>query len=257
MSIKSYIKYFPVVLKYPLSITHKKKYVFIVSHIRSYSSLLSHILGSNKDINGYSELHYSYLNQFDSIKAKIQVMYTLGNSLDGKYILDKLLHNENQISELFLQDNIVKLIFLLRKPLHTYKSQINLGLQITRLKKHIDPFKVHSYYIKRLKMLEQQAKLLITKKIFIESESIINNTAITLEKLQEFLELESPLTNHYQQFKFTGNRNYGDPSDNIKKSVISANLTNYKKINIPKKIIEESNISYSRCKKRLIQYCNS
>ena len=171
MSIKSYIKYFPVVLKYPLSITHKKKYVFIISHIRSYSSLLSHILGSNKDINGYSELHYSYLNQFDSIKAKIQVMYTLGNSLDGKYILDKLLHNENQISESFLQDNNVKLIFLLRNPIDTYKSQINLGLKITGSKKHIDPINVHDYYINRLEMLEKQAKLLNTDKIFIESEN--------------------------------------------------------------------------------------
>lgn len=257
MSIKSYIKYFPVVLKYPLSITQKKKYVFIISHIRSYSSLLSHILGSHKDINGYSELHYSYLNQFDCIKAKIQVMYTLRSSLDGKYILDKLLHNENQISESFLQNNNVKLIFLLRNPRDTYKSQINLGLQITGLKQHIDPLKVHSYYINRLKMLEQQAKLLNTKKIFVESEHIINNTDITLEKLQEFLELDSPFTSHYQQFKFSGNQNYGDPSDTIKKGVISTSLKNYKKINIHKKTLGEANISYSNCKERLIRYCNS
>lgn len=71
--------------------------------MRSYSTLLSHVLGSNKNIDGYSELHYSYLNKLEGLKAKIQIMYTLGSGLSGNYILDKLLHNENQISESFLQ----------------------------------------------------------------------------------------------------------------------------------------------------------
>jgi hypothetical protein len=78
--------------------------------MRSYSTLLSQILGSNKNIDGYSELHYSYLNQLDGLKAKIQIMYTLGSGLNGKHILDKLSHNENQISDSFLQENSVKLI---------------------------------------------------------------------------------------------------------------------------------------------------
>lgn len=222
--------------------------------MRSYSTLLSHVLGNNKDIDGYSELHYSYLNQLDGIKAKIQIMYTLGGGLSGKYILDKLLHNENQISESFLQENTVKLIFLLRNPLDTYKSRINMLVKNTMQNK--DPKIIHNYYVSRLKMLIQQAKSLNTSKIFIDSEQIKTNTDATLDKLSEFLELEDVLTSNYQLFKYSGNGTYGDSTDNIKKRVISTNSNSYNDIIIPEKILEEANSAYIQGKKQLFRLCN-
>ncbi len=223
--------------------------------MRSYSTLLSHVLGSNKDIDGYSELHYSYLNKLDGLKAKIQIMYTLGSGLSGNYILDKLLHNENQISESFLQENTVKLIFLLRNPHDTYRSRINLQLRYT--KQNIDPKIIHNYYVNRLKMLIQQAKSLNTNKIFIESEQIKTNTDAMLDKLRDFLELDDVLTSNYQLFKYSGRGNYGDSTDNIKKGVISKNSNKYDKIIIPDEILKIANVAYNKAIKELIRLCNS
>lgn len=223
--------------------------------MRSYSTLLSHVLGSNKDIDGYSELHYSYLNKLDGLKAKIQIMYTLGSGLSGNYILDKLLHNENQISESFLQENTVKLIFLLRNPHDTYRSRINLQLRYT--KQNIDPKIIHNYYVNRLKMLIQQAKSLNTNKIFIESEQIKTNTDAMLDKLRDFLELDDVLTSNYQLFKYSGRGNYGDSSDNIKKGVISKNSNNYDKIIIPDEILKIANVAYNKAIRELIRLCNN
>lgn len=223
--------------------------------MRSYSTLLSHVLGSNKNIDGYSELHYSYLNKLDGLKAKIQIMYTLGSGLSGNYILDKLLHNENQISESFLQENTVKLIFLLRNPHDTYRSLINLQLRYT--KQNIDPKIIHNYYVNRLKMLRQQAKSLNTNKIFIESEQIKTNTDAMLDKLRDFLELDDVLTRNYQLFKYSGRGNYGDSTDNIKKGVISKNSTNYDKIIIPDEILKIANVAYNKANGESIRLCNN
>jgi hypothetical protein len=223
--------------------------------MRSYSTLLSHVLGSNKDIDGYSELHYSYLNKSDGLKAKIQIMYTLGSGLSGNYILDKLLHNENQISESFLQENTVKLIFLLRNPHDTYRSRNKLQLRYT--KQNIDPKTIHDYYVNRLKMLIQQAKSLNTNKIFIGSEQIKTNTDAILDKLRDFLELDDVLTSNYQLFKYSGRGNYGDSSDNIKKGVISKNSNNYDNIIIPDEILKIANIAYNKANVELIRLCNN
>ncbi|MFC1784119.1 hypothetical protein ACFL0J_00650 [Candidatus Neomarinimicrobiota bacterium] len=230
-------------------------YIFIISHMRSYSTLLSHVLGSNKNIDGYGELHYSYLNRFDSLKAKIQVMYAVDNSLQGNFILDKLLHNANQIAESFLQKNTVKLIFLLRNPIDTYKSRINLLQRIK--KRNIDPLQIHNYYINRLPMLVQQAKSLDTKKIFIESEQIKTNTSATLQKLNNFLELDDKLTNNYQLFKFSGYGNYGDSTDNIKIGVISKGSNQYDNIVLPDEIMKIAHIVYNESKLKLMQLCNN
>lgn len=223
--------------------------------MRSYSTLLSHVLGSHKNIDGYSELHYSYVNQLDGLKAKIQIMYTLGSGLSGNYILDKLLHNENKISESFLQENTVKLIFLLRNPHDTYKSRINMQLRHTKQNK--DPLIIHKYYVDRIKMLAHQAKSLNTDKIFIESEQIKTNTDVTLEKLHDFLELDDVLTSNYQLFKYSGHGNYGDSTDNIKKGVISKNSNNYDKIIISDEILKTANIAYYKANRELNQFCNN
>ncbi|QQZ27263.1 hypothetical protein HMY34_16720 [Thiothrix subterranea] len=57
--------------------------IFLLSHMRAYSSLLGHIIGSQPRINGYYEMHQSYLSdadlaqqiadysQYDSIKTWI------------------------------------------------------------------------------------------------------------------------------------------------------------------------------------------
>lgn len=257
MSIRLKFKYAPIVLQFPSSIIQKKKYVFIISHMRSYSTLLSHILGNHKEIDGYSELHYSYFNYFDNIKAKIRVMYTLGNRLEGQYILDKLLHNENQISNIFLQANTVKLIFLLRQPHTTYKSQINRRLQVTKTDEHIIVNNVHYYYTNRLVMLKKLVISLNADKLFIKSEDIINNPDPVLKKIQGFLSLGNPLTKEYEQFRFSGKRGYGDSSENIKSGRITNFSKKYGNIHIPKELLSAANNYYDQCKEELLKHCSS
>ena len=67
--------------------------IFLLSHMRAYSSTLGHIIGSHPRINGYYEMHQSYLSDADL--AQQIADYSQHDNLkpDSHYQFDKLLHN--------------------------------------------------------------------------------------------------------------------------------------------------------------------
>jgi hypothetical protein len=57
----------------PSNYISNNRYIFILSHMRSRSSLLSHILGSNREINGHSELHQNYTGRKSLLEMKLNI----------------------------------------------------------------------------------------------------------------------------------------------------------------------------------------
>ena len=113
----------------PAVFTSKKKYLFVLSHMRSYSSLLAHILGSHEEISGYSEIHQSYRWWYDLMRLRYKVYLANNNQLNGRFVLDKMLHNRSYISDSILNRNDVHIILMLRNPEDTARSIINMGIR--------------------------------------------------------------------------------------------------------------------------------
>lgn len=239
---------FSVIFK-PDYITCNVKYLFILSHMRSRSSVLSHILGSNYGICGYSELHRSYLRQKDLVKMREKLYEDFKCSLTDKYLLDKLLHNNLNISEDILRFAKPKFIFLLRDPESTFKSTINMGF-LTGVEWYKVPEKVLEYYCSRLSRLEAYAEMIGGNYFFLESDDLVNNTEHVLESLTRWLCLDKPLDNSYLQFNGTGEIGYGDPSDNIRTGKITKTM-GYPDIHVSQEILQRATISYEKCKAAL------
>ena len=136
----------------------KKNYIFVVSHMRSYSSLLCHILGSHKEISGYAEMHNPYVRRADLIRLRYRVFSTNNKTLEGRYILDKVLHNKSFIDSAILNLDNVKQLVMLRAPEDTMKSIINMGVNIYKDqdKWYADPEKVLAYYKERLAHIQKK-----------------------------------------------------------------------------------------------------
>lgn len=189
-------------------------YIFVASHMRSFSSLLCHILGSHGEISGYAETHQSYLGRIDLQELKRRVQETTGEMVSGKYVLDKILHNEIHIAPSVLTRADVKVLFLVRKAEDTMRSILNMThtLGYTWLTK---PQEVLDYYVNRLQRIENYSAQLQSNALFVEAEKLIDDTDAVLNGLSRWLDLEEPLTANYRTFKFTGAAGYGDPSPTI------------------------------------------
>ncbi len=240
----------------PNVISGKKKYIFIISHMRSYTSLMSHILGSNKDISGYAEMHQSYKWSFELIYLDYIVFKTNNNILDGTYVLDKILHNYCIITDRILNKHNVKNIFILRKPQETLKSIINLGKNVIDREWFRDPVTVSDYYQNRLKEIAIYGEKVGKKAIYFDAERIISETDEILQGLSSKLKLEQPLKKEYAIFKYTGALELGDPTDNIKQGKILPHNNKYDEIKLTQEIIDNCEEAYLKCRNKLMQCCD-
>ena len=233
----------------PSIIMSRSKYLFILGHMRSRSSVLSHILGSNNGICGYSELHRSYVRYIDIIKMRIDLYRDLKCDLRGKYLLDKILHNEHEISNEVLRAITPKAIFLLRDPRSTIKSIINMG-HVAGVDWYKNPEKVLEYYCSRLLRLTEYAEIFGGDYFFLESDDLVNNTDHVLRELTGWLCLDTPLVNNYIVFNNTGKPGYGDRSEKIRTGKL-IKTKGHPDIDISHEILQVAESSYEKCKASL------
>ena len=66
--------------------------------MRSYWALLCHILGSHPEIAGYAEMHLAYRHGMDLLRLRSRVSPSLGAALGGRFVLDKVLHDDYLIA---------------------------------------------------------------------------------------------------------------------------------------------------------------
>lgn len=257
MKINTVKKISSILFSNPNVFFEKKKFIFLVSHMRSYSSLFSHILGSNKDISGYAEMHIKYKNWADLIRLKHKVYTSNNNNLRGQYVLDKILHNHHTISESILNRENVNLIVNLREPVSTLKSILNMEQNITRSKMFRNKEDVLYYYISRLDEIQRIVSKATCNVLFLKSEKFLNDTGYVLNFVSKWLKLETMLSPGYSKFKHTGQAGYGDPSDLINQGQIVRKNNKYDDIKLPAEIINRAVEKYESVLKVLPLYCNS
>jgi hypothetical protein len=213
MTLLSKAKKLLLIVKKPSLLKPQEKYIFMLSHMRSRSSLLSHILGSNDEICGYSELHYSYPKVPSLVNMHVELYQDLSCDFTDKYLFDKLLHNSMLLNDDVLERTKPKVILLYRAPQSTLKSIINMG-DLTGDDGYKNQSIATDYYCNRLRRLAEYAKKDIDV-LFIDSDELVNNTEEVLIKLSNWLCLASPLSSNYTIFNRTGVTGAGDPSKNI------------------------------------------
>lgn len=188
--------------------------IYLLSHMRANTSLLGHILGSNKSIEGYCELHKSYLNRKDLIASRRDYYYSHPPKSGASYFFDKLLHNKLAIS-----DDIIgyhdKIIFMIREP----RASVSSIYALFKDRPNTEWSSVQGtekYYIERLRWLQDKSHTYKGRYVFLKAEDLLEKSDHALSELGEFLGLDEPLSKTYDTFNKTGKRGFGDTSQNIK-----------------------------------------
>jgi hypothetical protein len=190
-------------------------YVLLFSHMRSHSTLLAHILGSHPEIDGYTELHQHYESPIDLRNMTRRIEEHTGARRRGRYAFDKLLHNMAIVDGAILRRDDVKVVFLLRNARDTIPSIIRAGRFDGKILTAGTPEGATHYYVTRLERMDAYSELVGPRAAFVEAEKLISDTDAVLGGLTRFLELETPLSPNYEQFKHTGQRGLGDMGPNI------------------------------------------
>jgi len=256
MNISNLSKLVKVAICNPNSLLGGKNYIFIISHMRSYSSLLGHILGSHKEISGYSEMHQAYKGWLDLFYLRYKVYQANSNQLDGRFVLDKILHNYCNISDGILTHNNVYIVIMLRKPEESVRSIINMGKNIVDVDWFQDPEKVVDYYEKRLQQICIYAQRLKTNAIYFDAEKIIEAPEMVLDFLSDRFQLKEKLIPEYLTFKHTGSPDFGDPSDTIKQGKIVTKKDTHKDIQIQPELLDRARQAYANSREILLRYCD-
>jgi hypothetical protein len=234
-----------------------QRYILVVSHMRSFSSLLCHILGSHGQVDGYAETHQSYLDRTDLHRLAKKVEETTGDPVAGKYVLDKILDNQQQIAPSVLTKPNVKVLFLVRNAEETIASILQMGHAGGRKGRYSDPVQVLDYYATRLRLIDGYSAQRGRAAMFLESERLIDDTHAVLDGLSRWLELDAPLQADYRTFKFSGVIGYSDPSPNILRRSIVRDADDrhrtYVPMLIPEEVLRRGKESYASCREALLQ----
>jgi hypothetical protein len=192
----------------------RRSYILVLGHMRSYSSVLCHILGSHPEIAGYAEMHLPYRSTLDLFRLRARVSRSLGCVLPGRFVVDKVLHDEYVVAPSILRRQDVYAIVVVRRPAESIQSVLAMGERIPSVGWYSDADAVVDYYVKRLRSLakvRQQA----SHCLFVRAEDIVQQTSRVLTELQRFLGLWQELTDEYEIFPHTGVPGFGDDSPAI------------------------------------------
>lgn len=232
-----------------------REYILLFGHMRSYSSVLCHILNSNPEISGYVEMHQSYKSNDDFVRLALQLRRQNRGRLQGRYLVDKLLHNEAKITPKMVARPDVYGLFVIREPLQTIRSTIAMGLKRQTLDWKSKPDRVLRYYTRRLDGIVKTAQNKQTQSMFFEADQLLDNTEAVLGTLTSFLHLAHPLRDDYQTGELTGKRKYGDPSQYIRSGTIVKERDDYGHIELPATIIAQAEDAFGRAREQLFALC--
>jgi len=97
--------------------------------------------------------------------------------------------------------------------------------------------------------------LLGARAAFIESETLMSHTDLSLQFLQHFLGLGSPLTRRYRSFSRTGVPGYGDPSSAITSGEMGIRREKTPRYSIPSALIAEAVQAHAECLAACSSHC--
>ncbi len=235
-------------------------HIFLLSHMRANTSLISHLLGSHPQICGYYEMHQDYR----SAKDLQQQQHILQSSSDcaekqpDAWLFDKILHNQyafmlNNLSEAVPQRNI-KILLAIRSPEQSIKSIVNLFRRKQNSHKYGEVSGAARYYLQRVAQLHNFCLNNKAAYYYFDADLIRSTPEETLKRLQNWLELNSPLSDKYAIFSLTGKERAGDSSENMTQGKIITQQNNYADINIPDNLLKQINMETGNFRKQIIEH---
>ena len=243
------------VCRQPSLVLRPHRYVFIMSHMRSRSTLLCHILGSHPEITGHLENHQSYRGRHDLLRLKAKLRWTTGEVNSSGYALDKVLHNRRVIAANVAKRADVTLLFLLRKPAQAIPSILRNQL---RTRPDFTLEQAVSYYVQRLACLQRYTPY-PARRIFIESDQLIEETVEVLQFIAEQLQLSARLSENYQRFRYTGRDGWGDASAAIHAGVVQRQSpeADLPAVDLPPALLSQAETAYQQCARHCRLTCHS
>jgi hypothetical protein len=169
-------------------------------------------------------------------------------------VLDKILHNEYDVSLDVLNRANVFPIFLVRKPSPTISSILEMGRDI-HVPWYSDRDAVTRYYEQRLAALGKLGGGIDDPGLAIHAESVINRTETVLKAVANFLGLAHPPTEFYRIFKHTGEVGWGDSSSAIGTGRIVREQWTTARAEIEPQALARARATYAECLEALSQRC--
>ncbi len=226
--------------------------IFLLSHMRAYTSLAGHILGSHPAINGYFEMHMSYDGPSALDRQLVKFREHESVKANSRYLFDKLLHNDYQFRLERSDLENVEILLALRQPEQTIKSIVDLFANKDAAASYASPMEATRYYIERLEWLADFSRSHDLAYDYYDAELMQRSPDILLPVLSDWLELETPLREHYQLFSQSGVARKGDSSKNIMSGKIAKTRIDYSHIRIPHRVLERALAAYRECRRQLI-----
>ena len=221
--------------------------------MRAYTSLVGHLLGSHPEIDGYYEMHQSYASAEDM--ARQAWRYAEQHSLKpgGRYLFDKLLHNDTTLALEQLDPDRTAVLMALRPPEPTLKSIVSLFAHKPGNDPYADPTGAATYYIERLHALAAFGQQYPRRFYYFDAALIRTDTARVLAALGAWLQLGSPLAERYQSFAHTGVPGAGDSSPAIASGRVVREENTYPGIVLDAKSLQRAQAAYQGCRRQLVE----
>lgn len=238
------------------------RYLLLLTHFRSYSTLLCHILGSHPQICGYSEAMIPYKTAVDLIRLNREVFRAGNYRGDCEYVVDKLLLDNFDVSDVVLRMPQVTPLLIIREPESAIASLVRMrtreyeqgiadwtGGMIDRAR---NAELAAVYYIARLGTLRVMAARLEAmgkRGLFLTAESLMADTAATFRWLERELGLSESLREEYRLFPNTGAVGSGDTSATIRSGRIIRDRDDREEapIPIPGDLLDRARHAYGEC----------
>ncbi|MCU7819359.1 MAG: hypothetical protein KZQ57_10960, partial [gamma proteobacterium symbiont of Lucinoma myriamae] len=157
----------------------------------------------------------------------------------SQYLFDKLLHNDYELLLEELDLTKIKLLVSIRQPEQSIKSIINLFQNKETEHSYAHPEAAIKYYRDRIMSLAKFCERYKGCYYYYDADLIRSKPKECLAQLQNWLSLESPLTEQYQMFSQTGKAGAGDSSANMTKGKIIQQQTNYEALEIPSDLLSK------------------
>jgi hypothetical protein len=238
------------------------RYLLLLTHARSYSTLLCHILGSHPRICGYSEAMIPYETAVDLIRLNCEVFRAGNYRGDCEYVVDKLLYDNFDVSDVVLGLARVIPLLIIREPESAIASLVRVRTReyeqgmsdwaaggIDRAR---NTELAAVYYISRLGTLRVMAARLEAmgkRGLFLTAESLMADTAATFRWLERELGLSEPLREEYRLFPNTGAVGSGDTSPMIRSGRIIRDRDDREEapVPIPRDLLDRARQAHSEC----------
>lgn len=220
--------------------------------MRAYTSLLGHILGSHPEIEGYYEMHRSYMFSAD-LDRQIRAYEERERPKPGsRYFFDKLLHNDYTLNLALPELGDAILLLALRQPEPTLKSILGLFTKKDADDLYADPAGATTYYVERLHALAAFSRQQPKRYYYFDAERVCADTRRLLDDLGHWLQLESPLAEDYQLFSQTGVAGKGDSSPAIAAGhVIHQKEDHRPDVALDPALLQQATQAYQTCRQQL------